>query len=525
MKGTTALLATVFLALVLLSKGGASAQNSVDVSGHWVGTFFYEGNALDLEFSFRGNGREFTGRGIERNERSILTTRPYVWLSTIVTGSVQGRQVRFAKYYDGFARIAGHGGDFNGAFSANGQEITGQWRGQGRSGAFSLRRVGDRPHFRSSAMPRTNAVLAAIESSTLNSALPLFSELYWAHQPLEIAAVQPGGRLEDDLRNMRPGVLSLYVDERLRVNLPRIEAHARVACSVLTDAQRSFLRTYAQRRFSTLLENLRARRASLEEAFDVEIGLDGATLIFRGQCGDGAEARPAAREIAYSDDLILAALLGSMFVDNQFFVIPPRALTNLGAVATSPSTTDNRNQADFYRLLFTLRASPLYEYTLMARRDLKDMEDVQMRIFEGATFWADCPRNDIECWWMGSITRTAMSAFKVEVLFQDQVDFVLAHELGHIILQHSGCSAQFELDADRFAIALMRPDGGLFLFEPDFGAPTVGDTRFASGVDLFMTAHSIAGIPDAEAGNRCYPTFQQRLESARSFERSIFQQR
>jgi hypothetical protein len=100
--------------------------------------------------------------------------------------------------------------------------------------------------------------------------------------------------------------------------------------------------------------------------------------------------------------------------------------------------------------------------------------------------------------------------------------------LGHSAQPIGNCAAERtrELAADRYAVGLSRPPTGLFgeiELSPKLREIPL-DFTIGSGLQLFVVqTHRLTQLADGD--NCAYPTFAERLQSARAFEEQAFSNR
>ncbi|MDZ4776732.1 MAG: hypothetical protein SGJ23_08105 [Alphaproteobacteria bacterium] len=493
----------------------------------WRGQSVQNGRATPFEGALTIENGRVTGRFSEIN---TFTDRRYSHLfSTVINGTVHGRTIRFGKFYDGFARIAGEA-PYTGTYDAAAGMMQGTFTFNGARGTFTLRRAASPPSL--SNMPNTARFVAMMEGSAMNRLAGQFNEVFWAFSPSVAASGLPGGRLASRIRRKDAAALREHLTETMALNLPNLQAHANQMCSRLTPAQREALRAVARERYAVLTAQLARRRGDISRVMvrDISgVSADVVPLRFSTECGagasSGAPATGARDEIVVGDDLLLSAVFATMYVDSLFFVFPDRALANMETFR-GDGRADSQTPADLSAALLRLRALPLWENTMRQQRVSTDQRTIPLHMFEGGLFWARCPDNSLRCWFDQALTYATLSHYKSEALLQDQVDFVLAHEIGHYALQHfsavQSCDAELprERDADFFAVALIRPPSGLFTERRELrhmkGAPT--DARFQSGVELFMT-QDYHGLM---AGGCQYPPISERIAAAKAFEARVF---
>jgi hypothetical protein len=383
---------------------------------------------------------------------------------------------------------------------------------------------------------RYEAMVGEIEASTYNRALPLFADQFWGFRQIQVAQRGAGGELDPDSAD--PGIASRLANESLRRNLPELEKYVQTLCRRLTPAQSAFLEDYARQRYAALAGELAARRATIAQKLSAPVdSIDPAAiqLAVVNDCSNRAEAGPGVIQV--SRELLLTALLSSMFADAQLYIIPERSLK-----AMQDRIQGARTGVDPARarpLLDRVRQTAAWQQFVRARRQLEgDVAKPLDRFEEEDIFGSlarrpDCASAPERCRLMLSLAYSFLSTEKFELYFREQVDFIIGHEFGHHALGHVAkplgtCAVERDIEAaaDRFAVALTRPDDGFFA--PAAGASVatgamaeVVETRFASGLDLFMVqSHRIAGLPN---GNGCaYPTFQQRQVAARAFEEQAY---
>lgn len=383
---------------------------------------------------------------------------------------------------------------------------------------------------------RYEAITVEVEGSTLNAALPLFADLFWGFRPVQVATPGSGGALDPDSAS-DPGIASRIANESLRRNLPAIERYVQTLCRRLTPQQATFLDTYAAGRYAALSAELAQRRAAMAGALGTPVeAFDPATIRFSvvHDCRNSASAGPGSIQI--SRELLLTALLSSLYVDSQLYIVPERTLE-----ALEERVRGARPGVDAARagpLLDRVRQTAVWKQTVRARQQLhggagKTLEQYEQDdMFASIASRPDCVDAPARCRLMMALSYVFLSANKFDLFFREQVDFIIAHEMGHHALGHvaqpfGSCAAERAIEdgADRFAVALTRPADGLFA--PAAGSVAAGtlaevvETRFASGLDLFMVqSHRIAGLPD---GNGCqYPGFETRRQAARAFEEASY---
>lgn len=380
-------------------------------------------------------------------------------------------------------------------------------------------------------MTRLENAATIVEQSTFNKALPLFGDLYWQFtpqrfvvRPRETYILQGGVLTQPETRT------EAYARAGLAANLQRLTGYVRGNCNHLTQAQKDFLASYARSRFDALVAQYGAREAAIGAALHTQLQpVASVTLASAPDCARSASA--GGSEVEVSGDLLLTALFSALYVDQQYIIVPDRVLASIQAVmAGPPGPWDNRRGR---RIFARLHASPAWQNTVRGMRFMYEQDDTPLDRFERDSIYREyaagnpiCRRNADQCRTLNTVALSLTSALKVDMLFREQVDFVLAHELGHHALGHASqpigdCATEKkrEADADLFAVALMRPPEGLFT-QPTL-APNLRDTgtdnRFKSGLDVFMVqSHRVAALTNGD--NCAYPTFEERLKAARAFE-------
>lgn len=392
-------------------------------------------------------------------------------------------------------------------------------------------------------MTRLENAATVVEQSTFNRALPLFGDLYWRFTPQRFT-VRPNSTYIIQGGRVTPpeGPIAAYASAGLKANLQRLTAYALANCRQLTPAQKAFLAAYAQERFSVLVAQYGARQGDISRVlWDAPLQpLAGVTLASAPDCTRTASAGGA--QVDVSGDLLLTALFSALYVDQQYVIVPDRVLAGIQTMmAGSGGDWNNaRGRSVFNRL----HATPAWQNTMRGMRVMYQQDSVPLDRFERDSIYGVyarqnpeiCRRNGDQCRTLNTVALSLTSALKVDMLFREQVDFMLAHELGHHALSHvtlpmGDCAAEKKREqlADFFAVMLMRPPEGLFAdaaLDPRMAGArdAATDGRFKSGLDLFMAqSHRLAAMTD---GNDCaYPTFEQRLQAVRAFELVILPDR
>ena len=109
-----------------------------DLTGHWDGTYAYPRQLADpvpFEAVLDHDGPGLSGVITEPNS---FSGEDLALLSAVVRGTVQGREVRFDKTYDGRGAI--HAVAYEGRVTEEATRIAGRWHVAGLTGAFEMRR-------------------------------------------------------------------------------------------------------------------------------------------------------------------------------------------------------------------------------------------------------------------------------------------------------------------------------------------------------------------------------------------------
>lgn len=493
----------------------------------WRGEYVQGGRATPLEAILTIEGERVTGRMMERN--TGLTRRYPKLFSTVLNGRLRLGVITFGKYYDGLGGAFGEIG-YSGYYNQGAGIIEGEWRSGPSRGTFVLRKLGAPPPL-PTASPNASRILQEVEASKANRTAAAFAESYWRYRPELAPSMLKGGRPGNGQVRMDQAQLRHGISESLALNQPALARHAQSQCRQLTYAQRRALREIAQARYGQLLSRLAERRAAISAAMKTPISAiaaDTVPLRFSESCGYAASSGVPAEgrdEIVVGDHLLLSGVFSAMLMDSFIIPTPDRAGADLQALRIDG--VDSADAAALSELLFRMRATPLWNNAMWQYRFfLLGEYQSPLHQVEAAVYIAVCPDRSIKCWLTFTYGHAMTSAARVEVLVNDQFDFVLAHEIGHYALRHfsavGSCEREkpLERDADLFAVALMRPDTGLFredrqsrLFRPD-----EADNRVGSGIELFLTQD----YPGFEEGGCQYPPFAERVAAAKAFEARAF---
>ena len=106
------------------------------LSGQWTGIYAGGGNEpTSFEGLFAQAGANISGSMFEYN--GFGDTAAAAYLTSTISGTVQGDLVRFTKTYDGTGGVS-HAVHYEGRLVSNGRRIRGTWNADGASGGFEM---------------------------------------------------------------------------------------------------------------------------------------------------------------------------------------------------------------------------------------------------------------------------------------------------------------------------------------------------------------------------------------------------
>lgn len=115
----------------------AEAQASAGLSGDWVGGYISADKSDVNTFNVKLTqaGRSLLGTVYEVN--AFGDSSRALFLTSTVTGSINGSQVRFTKTYDGSGGVS-HAVSYVGTLDAGGRRIRGTYDASGTTGTFEM---------------------------------------------------------------------------------------------------------------------------------------------------------------------------------------------------------------------------------------------------------------------------------------------------------------------------------------------------------------------------------------------------
>jgi hypothetical protein len=158
-------------------------------------------------------------------------------------------------------------------------------------------------------------------------------------------------------------------------------------------------------------------------------------------CATAAVSGPSG--IAISDNLMLTALFSAYLIDAHYLAAPKRALQQADQVMPR---VDHLDAAAANELLSRLRALPLYKHHVRtlramgigaaANRDvtpkgLAAEATIPFNRVEEAFYGRFCALTDHTCAVTARLAHVLLSWARLQLLLDEQVDFMIAHEMGH----------------------------------------------------------------------------------------------
>jgi len=450
------------------------------------------------------------------------------WSATIQNGQITKEEMRFRLLVDLFGSAAPL--EFSGYYDGAAGRISGELTTPAGGQRVSLSRL-PVPALPSNT-PTLNGILRNIESSRANMLAEEFAELFWQYErliPRYILGNARSGETDSDHELAMRAALR----EALESNQAPFGNYVNSMCKSLTQRQRALLRDFATARYTRLAELLAARQREVSRAMSTEVSLVSSEVVplrFTEECGaaatSGAPSQGVQDEVVVGDHLLLSAVLSAMLLDSFILITPERAVGSIDEQTRSGN--DSSEPIALSEILFRVRTTPLWTNVVTSFQTLTpSLRELALPDVESALLLQLCdPDRTTKCWLVLTLGFSLMSAERMEIMLNDQIDFVLAHEIGHYSLRHfhpvGNCEveAPLERDADFFAIALLRPQTGLFA---ETRTSTVENSiakypLVQSGVELFLTQD----YPGFREGGCQYPSFAERVAAAKAFEARAF---
>jgi hypothetical protein len=128
---------TVIVAALVLAAPLAQAQSAATLAGEWKGGYVStDGSDINtFEVKMRQTGGTLSGTITEINKFGDPSRA--LFLTSTLTGRVQGAEVTFTKTYDGSGGVS-HAVQYRGRLEPNGRRVRGSYDAEGTTGTFEL---------------------------------------------------------------------------------------------------------------------------------------------------------------------------------------------------------------------------------------------------------------------------------------------------------------------------------------------------------------------------------------------------